>query len=371
MSTKRVMIIEDSDVVRRLLEHIIEGDGRLSVAASVTTAEDGLRLLPTVRPDVISMDINLPGMDGLEATQRIMTEHPTPIVIVSSTIGSQEPQASLEALRAGALAVTEKPVGPGHPAFGAMAQQLRNRLVLMSDVPVIRQRQGRVWRTPKPAPASGVSTASPTWGQAINGPKPRYLAVVASTGGPQALTRLFSDLGPDFPLPIFLVQHITAAFVESFAGWLQSVSQFPVTIAADAMRPQPGHVYLAPADCHLTVASAPELRLRLSGAPPVSGQRPSGSVLFESLALCAGEETIGVLLTGMGDDGAAGLLTLREAGGYTIAEAASTAVVYGMPGSAMSLGAVMNSLPLHEIGGHVSRLIRTRFGNEARTLESL
>lgn len=358
MPAIRVLIIEDSAVVRSLLEHTIKRDPRLEVAASVASAEEGIRLLPTLRPDIISMDIHLPGMDGLAATQRIMVEQPTPIVIVSSAVSS-EAATSLDALRAGALAVEEKPVGPAHPDFEPWARRLTNKLAIMSEVKVVRQRADRAWRplagaSAAAAPADGVAPPPADPAPAPAGPF-RYLAVVASTGGPQALARLLGDLGPRFPLPVLLVQHITAAFTDSFVAWLDGVTPLSVTTARDGEAPRPGRVYVAPAGRHLRLTGAGTLRT--DDGPPVDGQRPSGTVLFESLARARGAATIGVLLTGMGDDGADGLLALRSRGGHTVAEDASTAVVYGMPGAAVARGAARESLPLQSIGPRVWELV--------------
>jgi Chemotaxis response regulator containing a CheY-like receiver domain and a methylesterase domain len=363
----RVLIVEDSDVVRNLLEYIVAADDRLEVAGSVPSAEEAIRVLPTLRPDVISMDINLPGMDGLEATHRIMTAHPTPIVIVSSTVSADEAQTSLEALRAGALAVSEKPVGPGHPSFDALSRQIANRLALMSEVPVIRQRQGRLWRSPAretvppPAPVPRRRDTAPY----------RYVGVVASTGGPQALVRLLADLGDTPPAPVLLVQHIPPAFVDSFARWLNDVVPLSVSVVTSATVPQAGRVYLAPGERHLVLrgggggGGGQSPLLDTDDGPPVSGQRPSGTRLFESMAHTAGPESIGVLLTGMGEDGAEGLVALRRAGGYTIAEHESTAVVYGMPAAAVQRGGAVNILPLPEIGACVRDLLHGTDGEPA------
>lgn len=356
----RVLIVEDSAVVRHLLELIIGGDERLEVAASLASAEQALQILPELHPDIISMDINLPGMDGLEATHQIMTTQPTPILIVSSSVSDAEATTSLEALRAGAVTVAEKPVGPGHPQFAAHAAQLCNKLVIMSEVRVVRQRQGRYLRAGTPPiqrlAASTDDFSTPRLSIATDY---QIVGVVASTGGPQALVRLFSDLGTDFPLPVLLVQHITAAFVDSFSRWLGTVTGWQVVIGEKGVVPTPGCIYVAPADRHLCVEKKlSQPHLRLSDSPLVSGQRPSGTELFASMANVYGAHAIGVLLTGMGDDGADGLLNLRTAGGYTIAEDQSTAVVYGMPAAAVNRGAARESLPLPQIGSRIQSLLR-------------
>ncbi len=347
MKKTRVMIIEDSDVVRMLLEEIIGRDSRLEVAASVSSAEEALRVLRTVAPDVISLDIRLPGMNGFQATKRIMSERPTPIVVVSASVEKEDLKVSMNALKAGALAIVEKPVGTTRSDYREMADQLCTQLAIMSDVKVIRQR-----RPPAPSPA-----ARPAGSQAYRVRKDgafRVLGIAASTGGPNALERLLNGLPADFPLPILVVQHITPSFLEGFAAWLDDVCPFVAAVARDGEVPVAGKVYVAPAESHLKVRAG---RIRLDPGRPVSTQRPSGTVLFESLAREFGSRAVGVLLTGMGDDGAKGLSELRAVGGYTIVEDESTAVVYGMPQAAVRLGAACESLPLHEIAARVLDVI--------------
>lgn len=188
------------------------------------------------------------------------------------------------------------------------------------------------------------------------------LGIAASTGGPNAIERLLGGLPGDFSLPILVVQHITPAFLDGFAAWLNDVSPFPAAVARDGEAPAPGRIYVAPADAHLTLNGG---RLALDRGPPVSGHRPSGTALFASLARELGAGAAAVLLTGMGDDGAAGLLAVRAAGGYTIAEEESTAVVNGMPGAARRLDAVCQSLPLPEIAGRLVELAGSSRGRPA------
>jgi len=180
------------------------------------------------------------------------------------------------------------------------------------------------------------------------------LGIVCSTGGPGALVQLLGDLGPRFPLPILLVQHMTSSFLEGFAVWLGSVCPFPVTIVADGAIPAPATVHMAPAERHLRLEGG---LLRLDAGDQISFQRPSGTVLFESMARDLGPHALAVLLTGMGDDGAAGLLEIRRAGGFTVAEDESTAVVYGMPAAAVRMDAVCDSLPLPAIGPRILGLV--------------
>ena len=207
----RVMIIEDSDVVRMLLEEIIGRDSRLEVAASVSSAEEALRLIHKVAPDVISLDIRLPGMNGFQATKRIMSERPTPIVVVSASVEKEDLKVSMNALKAGALAIVEKPVGTTRSDYQEMADQLCTQVAIMSAVKVVRQR-----RPPSPSPAARPS-GPPAYRVRKDGAF-RVLGIAASTGGPNALERLLGGLPADFPLPILVVQHITPSFLEGFAA---------------------------------------------------------------------------------------------------------------------------------------------------------
>jgi two-component system chemotaxis response regulator CheB len=340
----RVLIVEDSRVIREFLEYIIGQDPRLEVAGVVESAEEALRVLDKVAPDVISMDIRLPGMNGFEATTQIMSERPTPIVVVSASVEQEDLQITMNALQAGALTVLEKPAGTTSAEYAAMAERLCTQLAIMSQVKVVRRRTS-ARLTPRPSQRP----VRPMGGYAM-------LGIVSSTGGPNALMELLNGLGRDFPLPILLVQHITSSFLDGFAAWLQSVSPFSVEIVKGRVVPERGKVYLAAQEHHLRA----ELRcVRVDTGEPVCAQRPSGTVLFGSMASSLGNRALGVLLTGMADDGAAGLLEIRRAGGYTIAEDESTAVVYGMPAEAVRLGAVNESLPLPAIASRILELTTT------------
>src|SRR5580658_7880121 len=319
MKKIRVMIVEDSAVVSALLEYSIGRDPRLEVGATVASAEDALVMLERVSPDVIAMDIRLPGMDGLEATRRIMSKRPVPIVVVAASIESGTWNTiPMEALRAGALTVLEKPAGTSNVEYEALAERLCTQLFIMSQVKLVKRNGDR---------EQGSKRISPSWRGRRGGLE--VLGIVCSTGGPSALIQLLGALGPAFPLPILLVQHMTAGFLAVFAAWLEDVSPFSVTLVEDGCRPIPGVLYMAPAERHLRLD---DRRLWLDTGDPVSFQRPSGTVLFQSMAQDLGGKALGVLLTGMGEDGASGLLEIRRSGGYTIAEDESTAVVYGMRG---------------------------------------
>ena len=344
MKKIRVMIVEDSPVVCALLEHTIGRDPRLEVCATASSAEIALHLLEHQSPDVIAMDIRLPGMNGLEATRRIMSHRPIPIVVVASSVESGAWSAiPMEALRAGALSVLEKPVGTTHADYEMMAGRLCTQLAIMSQVHLVKHRPHRevhFAQNHDTCPLDGTGQF-------------KMLGIVCSTGGPGALVQLLGTLGAAFHLPILLVQHMSSGFLEGFASWLDTVCPFEVKVVTHPCRPAARTLYLAPADLHLRLDGG---QVFTKGGEPVSFQRPSGTVLFQSMAQDLGASALGVLLTGMGDDGASGLLGIRSAGGYTIAEHESTAVVYGMPGAAVRIGAVCESLPLPAIGARILSL---------------
>lgn len=340
----RVLIVEDSLVVRELLKHIIGLDARFEIVAAVESAEEALAQLDVVQPDVISLDIRLPGMNGLDATLQIMAKRPTPIVVVAANVDDDELNIAMNALRAGALAVVEKPVGVTNVAFESMALHLCTQLAIMSQVKVVRQGIDRGLSFGTAAPP--VAARRPAKGFSVVG-------IVSSTGGPQALVQLLSSLGADFPLPVLLVQHITASFLEGFVSWLAGVTPFKVRIAHDGDVPEAGTVYVPPADRHLALRGG---KLELADSPPLHSQKPSGSVLLSSIAKDLGRRAIGVVLTGMGNDGADGMAELHKAGGHTIAEDESTCVVFGMPAAAAKLGAVTDMLPLPRIATRLVQL---------------
>lgn len=347
----RVLLVEDSETERRLLEHIVGADPRLTVADVARTGEATLRMLGRLQPDVISMDIRLPGIDGIETTKSIMRHRPTPIVVVASDAG-RDSQLYFDALRAGALSIVEKPRASSNPDFAPIAARLCRQLVLMSEINLVRRRGAE----PMAKAARPVSPPAPS-AYLPGSADLAALGIAASTGGPVALAEILSGLDEGFPAPIFVVQHIGPAFCQGFVDWLNTLVPLPVKLAAHGKRPRPGSVYVAPAETHLECR---QNLMALTREAPVSRQRPSGTVLFRSLAREFGAASIGVLLTGMGDDGAAGLAAIKDAGGYAIAEDKSTAVVFGMPGAALELGAVTEMLPLAEIVPRIRRLIAER-----------
>lgn len=351
------MIVEDSLVVRQLLTHIVGRDPRLEVVAAVASGEAALAAISDVRPDVISMDIRLPGIDGLETTRRIMSDRPTPIVVIADSVEDSSLGISMNALRAGALSVVEKPVATTHVGYEAVSAEICTQLRIMAEVPVIRRRPiGAEW-----ARRTLAGELSGTELRVKVGEPPLVAAIAASTGGPPALARVIGALPLDFTLPILVVQHMGPAFMEGFSAWLNGVVGLPVALAREGVRAEPGHVYVAPGDRHLELG--PGVTLRISDAPPLGGQRPAATALFSSVARHAGPRGIGLLLTGMGEDGATGLLDLYRTGAATVAEDESTAIVFGMPAAAIRLSAARSILPLDRIAAHLMRLAQPEAGS--------
>ncbi len=342
MKRVRVLVVEDSETSQQFLQGIIGADSRLEVCGEARSGEEALTQVMRLKPDVISMDVRLPGIDGLETTRQIMTVQPTPIVIVSSSLSAKAVDLSFSALRAGALVAMPLPTGGEELFSTTTGRELCQQLYHMSQVRVVRQRPVTPIATPR------------TIGQIRDY---QLLGVVASTGGPAAVVKLLNDLGPDFPLAVLLVQHITATFTEGFCNWLAGVCPQPVRMVQGGEIPRSGHIYVATANHHLVVRAS---SLGLDAGEQVENQRPSGSVLFASMARHRAAESVGVVLTGMGEDGASGLLELRKAGGYTLAEDETTATIYGMPRAAFKNGGAYEALPLGAIGKRLWALTRAR-----------
>lgn len=329
----RVLIAEDSPTCRELLIEIIDGQSDLKVIGTANNGNEAVKMVRQLRPDVVVMDIHMPELDGFEATRRIMVESPTPIVIVSSTVNVRETRVSMQALRAGALTLLQKPA-PGLD-FEHSTQHFSATVRAMAGVRVVRRWSDKPVAPGLPLPASKPSAPV------------RIIAMAASTGGPAAIHRIFSDLPPDFSTPFLVVQHIAPGFVEGLANWLRETSRLKIRVAAHGELPAPNAVYLAPDDHHMGVA--PDGSIAITKTPAVDGFRPSATMLFRSVAKTYGRSCIGVILTGMGEDGLDGLRALHAAGGRIIAQDEASSVVFGMPGAAVEAGVCHEVLPLHQI----------------------
>jgi two-component system chemotaxis response regulator CheB len=319
------MVVEDSPTARELLGGILESDPDIKVVGEASNGMEAIELAARLRPDLITMDIHMPLLDGYEATKRIMDQTPTPILIVSSSSSGQEFRSSMEAIKAGALMVVSKPDNPLGERFEGRRTELLAMVKAMAEVKVVRR-----WNREHHVSIPTVTRRFPA------GPKPRLIAIAASTGGPAAVQRILSSLPQNFPVPIVVVQHIAAGFVPGLADWLSSTCRLAVKVAAAGDVLRPGHVYLAPDGRHLGVIA--EGMVALSDLPQVDGFRPSGTYLFESAARAYGTALTAVILTGMGSDGVEGLKAVKAAGGRVLAQDEASSVVYGMPREAVIAG---------------------------------
>ncbi|MCC8987507.1 MAG: chemotaxis-specific protein-glutamate methyltransferase CheB [Candidatus Contendobacter sp.] len=339
----RALIVDDSPTLRWLLRNILESDPELQVVGEARTGEEAVAFCARSRPDVVTMDIQMPGIGGHEAIRRIMGESPCPIVVVT---GLEEGllDISFKALELGALTVVSKPVGL--PVDNPAARHLLTQVKLMASVKVVRRAR---W---SPLVESTPGPAIPPPRQSL---RPRLLAMGASTGGPPVLQTILTGLGADFPLPIVIVQHISQGFVGGLAGWLDATTPLCCKVARPYETLQAGTVYLAPDDHHLHVKPAGVIWL--DEAPPLCSHRPAATYLFESVARSYGAAAIGMLLTGMGADGARGLKAMREAGAYTIAQDEASSTVFGMPQAAIQLDAALEVLALTQIAPRLLNLL--------------
>ncbi len=325
----KVLIAEDSPTARALLMHLIDSSPGMRVLAAVGDGEQAVEAAGRLHPDVVLMDVHMPRLDGFEAVRRIMQSQPVPIVMVSGTLTDQV-AATFCAIDAGALAFLPHPPGPGHPDHAADAAELVNTVRLMSEVRVIRR-----WAKADRPPV--IETPPARKGTRRVAAECELVAIGASTGGPPVLRAILSALPRNFPAPILVVQHIATGFVHGLAEWLASSCSLPIRVPAHGDRLMGGAVYLAPDGAHLGVDGS--RCVMLSNAPPEHGLRPSVSFLFRSVAGVYGPRAVGVLLTGMGRDGAQELKLMRERGAVTIAQDEESSVIHGMPAEAIRLDA--------------------------------
>jgi len=345
MKRTRVLVVEDSLTVRKRLCEILEGDAAFELVGEAEDGKQAIEMCHALRPDVVTLDMMLPVMSGLAATEYIMAYCPTPILVVSSSVNRGELFKTYEALAAGAVEVMEKP-GP-EEAEGIWEKRFLAMVKLVARVKVITHLRGRS------APRTGrlempEAPHFPTTPHSC-----KLVALGASTGGPSALVAVLRALPADYPLPVLVVIHIADPFGAAFAEWLDGQTEHTVRIAQDGQPLAQRGVFLAPPNHHLVARQG---RLHLDGGMERHSCRPSVDVLFESLASEYGKTVAAGVLTGMGADGARGLLAIRTAGGLTLAQDQASSIVYGMPREAALLGAAQYVLPLSEIGPMLATL---------------
>jgi two-component system chemotaxis response regulator CheB len=341
MGDIRVVIADDSQMVRELLREILSRDPEIQVVGEATNGQEAIALARSLRPDLITMDLNMPVMDGLSAIEELMHTRGLPILVVSDR---SDAQTAYHALEVGALELIPKPSTSEEDA-----ERFIHRVRLLAGVAVIT----RLRRHSLP-PRAVLPTADSR--QAFRAFQ-RVVAITCSTGGPQALLQLLCPLPVNFPAPILIAQHMSDGFINGMAQWLSSLCAMPVTVAAEGELLRAGHIYLSPSERDLSVTASHHVRLlaREEGAV----YRPSGDVMLNSVACVYGADTIGVILTGMGRDGVNGMRTIYQAGGTTLSQDEASSVIYGMNQEAVKAGVIQHVLPLEALP---ARLLReTRF----------
>jgi two-component system chemotaxis response regulator CheB len=339
----RVLVVDDSRLARTVLREILEVDPELTVVAEAENGAEAVDRCLEVGPDVILMDIQMPVMDGLAAVERIMAERPTPVIILSATVHPGEVKSAFRAVRAGAFEALPKPAGiTTRSGYGRIAGDLRSRVKLYARV---GHRKG--WLEAQDEPRGPPALVYPAFSR-------RVVAIGASTGGPRTAQAILKALPRGFPCPILLVQHIGEGFTRGFAQWLDREIQVEVNIVDAPTRLRPGVLHLARDGNHLEVRRGKAV---LRDTPPVNGCRPSVDVLFQSVAREYGPEGVGVVLTGMGKDGARGALAMRRAGGQVVVQNEESSVIFGMPRAAIEAGAATHVAAARDIPRILAELL--------------
>ncbi|MBF0162727.1 MAG: chemotaxis-specific protein-glutamate methyltransferase CheB [Magnetococcales bacterium] len=346
----RVLIVDDSPIARLVLTKMVNASADMEVVGCAVDGEDALSMIPRLQPQVICTDLHMPKMDGLRLTREVMVRHPLPILVVSISVHQNSDDNNIfELLEAGAIDVFPKPRGGLECAGEALTQELATKIRILSGVvPIRRHRAGS-----KPLPPL---SASPTVQRRLGGGSlaPALVAIGASTGGPQALMTIFSALPAKFPVPILCIQHISHGFLEEMVSWLNHHTPLQVRVAERGEQPSAGCIYFPPEDKHLAVDDGG--CFVLEAGSPGDTHRPAVDRTFFSVAKVYQGRGVGVLLTGMGRDGADGLLAISQAQGATIAQDEESCVVFGMPKQAIDLGAVEKVLPITGIARELCRL---------------
>ncbi len=346
------LVVEDSSTIREYLSALIEDDPELELAGVAVDGLDAVAKVKSLKPQVVIMDIEMPNLDGIEATRRIMVENPVPIVICSANLNYNLTEKSCRAIAAGALAVAVKPKGPGASGARAMVEDLLHKVRLMADVKVVRHQPST---SVADLAAGGNPRIDSELLRSLGKCSPELIAIGASTGGPPVLARILTNLRADFSRPILVVQHITEGFLMGMLNWLQTCTELPLKIVESTQKPLPGHIYFAPDNYHLELV--PGNLLGLNSGPAEYNVKPAVARLFSSLARPEAPAALGILLTGMGRDGALELLAMRRRGQITIAQDETSSVVNGMPGEAARLGAAQARLDPEAIAEFLNQLV--------------
>lgn len=345
----KVLIVDDSASVRTLFAEMFKREDDFEVVGCAEDGHSALRMVRELKPDVVTMDVNLPDCDGFRVTRLIMEENPVPIVIVSAIYRASDAEIGFRLIDTGALVFHNKPALKSDN-FEEQMQEIIVSARLMSEVKVVRRKTR--FRKEEPA-EQDVSVEFGSNSEEVFS-RGKVVCIGASTGGPQAIKQILLSLPHGFPVPILIVQHMSDGFTAGMVSWLKNNTGHDIRIASHDDELKPGVVYFAPESVHMEISA--KRRIVLIDAPNVNGLKPSASVLFNSAARNLGRSVVGVLLTGMGRDGADGLLEIRSNGGYTIAQDKESSIVFGMPGEAVKIGGATSVLPLGSIGGDLCRI---------------
>lgn len=341
----KVLLIDDSPIVLNILKRILDSSSEVMVIGTAKNGMEGLEQVRFLNPDVICTDLMMPVMDGLEFTKQLMETNPKPILVVSAALQGENETNVFQLLEAGALDVFPKPSGGTEKEYDQIRDRLVSKIRVIKSIPVYK----KIKKTNLADTASFQAIPKQTKSTI------KFLAIGASTGGPNAIQQVIGHLPKDLPVPVLCVQHISDGFIESLVSWLGQNTKLRVKIMQEGEIPVSGTVYFPQNLKHMIIGY--DGKLQVSTEPPFNGHCPSVNVMFKSLAKYSGDKTLAVLLTGMGDDGATGLLTIKHMGGKTIGEAESTCVVYGMPKVAKEIGALDIQLPVDKIASHILGLL--------------
>lgn len=350
-----ILLVEDSPVALMILKRILTSSSEIEIVGVAHNGVEALEMISRLQPKVICTDLHMPKMSGLELTRRVMAECPCPILVISASVNQQEDaQNVFQLLQAGAVDIFPKPTVELLSEYEQIKRELITKIKILSGVSVFTQYPGTrslesTIKTSRSLEHEKLSTkkSNNRPSLASHFASPRVIAIGASTGGPQALFTILKSLPANFPIPIFCVQHISVGFLDGLVDWLSTECLLKIVIAQVGDVPLPGTVYFAPDHYHLQLNQ--QGRIALSRDLPVSGHRPSITVMFQTIAAYYRQSTLAILLTGMGRDGAEGLLAIAQAGGITIAQDEQSCVVFGMPKEAIALGGAQHILPVSQI----------------------
>ncbi|NJM86917.1 MAG: chemotaxis-specific protein-glutamate methyltransferase CheB [Hydrococcus sp. RU_2_2] len=354
----KILLVEDSPVAMAILQKVLQSSPEIKIVGTACNGKEALNLIPQLDPHVICTDFHMAQMDGLELTRQVMAKYPRPILVISNSVQANDPETIFKLMQAGAIEIFPKPITGLPSDYDRIRESLITKIKVLAGVKVFTKPLSKI----VPSKAETV----PTLSTKISVPKSfkvtapiKIVTIGASTGGPQALQKVLSPLPKDFPVPIICTQHISEGFLPGFVDWLASECHLKVTIATEGELPLPGTIYFAPDGRHLELNSLGKFIHKTLGT--VDGHCPSVTVMFQSVAKFYGNTTLGILLTGMGKDGAAGMKTIEQAGGITIAQDEASSVVFGMPKEAIALGGAQYILPVKEIAPSLLKIFNLSF----------